>query len=161
MPEEKVRIHTIKTAAKYLELTRGAIHTAIRTGKLKATRAKGYQNMAGGHEVKYFINQNDLDAYVKSKHNHQLRVKNGELLFDPDKGIYSTDGAASFLSKELGIDYPRNRVYYLIRRGLLRVKKYGASFLLQKEDLLAVAERERAVGHIIKHDAHVDQSKTA
>lgn len=126
---------TITEAIEYSKISRPAIYAALKKGKLKAVK-RGYF---------WQFTRENLDAYRVSKYNRDDREFNGERIFSPEKGTFSIGQAARILGYELNSPYTPQRLYYLIRRGELKVSRFGSSFIISKEVLIKLIEREKGV----------------
>ena len=129
---------SLAQAAEYSHVSRQAIYLAIRKGEIKAEK-----RLIGG-KMQWIITQENLDAYRASKYIREKRVYNGKKLFDLSENRWSTLHAHKVLSQMLGRPYPLHHIYYLLRTGKLRADKCGAAWVITKESLLEIYEKELA-----------------
>ena len=135
---EKHEYLNMKEATQYARISRPAVYAAMQKGKLKAKKV--------GHFWQF--TKEDLDAYRLSKYNRDERCFNGEKIFSIEKGTFSITQAAKIMSHELNAPYNRHRLYYLIRRGQLKVSRFGCSFIIKRETLIDLIEKERGLVHV-------------
>lgn len=125
---------TVAQAADLSHVTRQAIYSAIRKKQLNA-QIIGKQ---------WYVTVEDLEKYRLNKYNRDLRKRDGEFIFDMQKGHFSVHQVAKILSSALGKSYPSQRIYYLMRMGYLKAFKSGAAWVIKKEDAVRLLEQERA-----------------
>lgn len=128
--------NSLAQAAEYSHVSRQAIYVAIRKGEIKA------EKRLVGKKMQWIITQEDLDAYRASKYIREKRVFEGKKLFDLSENRWSTLHAHKVLSQMLGRPYPLHHIYYLLRLGKLRAQKYGGAWVITKESLLELYEKE-------------------
>lgn len=122
---DKCTFFTLQQAATYAKVTRQAIYLAVKKRGLIAHK-KGNR---------WFITQEDLDAYRASKYD---RSKNAP--HKMEQGEFSVLQAAKILSLPRseggsGQLVPDHHIYYLIRVGELKAFKKGSSWVIRKEEL--------------------------
>lgn len=123
---------TLAEAAIYARVTRQAIYKALRNRGLKAKKV--------GH--KWMLTKAHIDEYRANKYNRDLRVVNGELVFDMDKGEFSATQVCKVFSATLGRPFSLQRIYYLLRTGQLRSFKKGATWVIKKDDAVRLLQEE-------------------
>lgn len=106
---------TVQEAAKYLKISSQGIYIAIKKGRIPTVRW-GQQR---------FISKPHLDKYRKSKWKR-------ESTYNKSKGEISVVEGA----KRLKI--PVQKLYYLMRRGIVPYTKKGRAYILNKETLKKV-----------------------
>jgi excisionase family DNA binding protein len=126
---------SMREATQYTKVTRAALYAAMKKGRLKAKKV-------GFH---YKISIQELDRYRMHKYNRDERTVNGERIFDVEKGTFSVHQASKILSEELKKPYSTQRLYHLIRTGQLKAGRYGVTFIIQREDLIELIEKEKQV----------------
>lgn len=124
---------TVSQAAQLSHVTRQAIYSAIRSGRLTAIV----------HQEMWYVTTADLETYRISKYNRDLRKLNGEYVFDLEKGHFSVQQVAKVMSAALGRSYPAQHLYYLLRSGYLQAFRVGKTWVIKKEDAIALLEEER------------------
>lgn len=115
---------TISQAAKKNGVTRQAIFFAIKMKRLNATKENDT----------WLLSEKDLKEYSKNKYCRSKSRKEGQLIFDKDKGYYSISEAAKYLGKNT------NHIYYLVRMGSLKSHRQGTSIVIQDVELHKYAE---------------------
>lgn len=105
--------------AKFHGTTRGAIYTAIRSGRLKASFDSG----------EWIITREDYQHYVRNKYSRKYTKINGEWLFDKEKGEYSVNEASKLLKVNA------NQVYYFCRNKTLPSTRKGYAYVIQLKDI--------------------------
>lgn len=128
------KIFTVIEAAKYAHVTRQAIYVAFYKGKLKASK---YKNTLR-------IKKSDLDEYRLNKYNKQIIKHEGYSVYDFEKGHFSVQHVAQVLSEMLRRFYNPQKIYYMLRTGQLRGFKKGYSWVISREDAIALYENEKA-----------------
>lgn len=117
---------SIQEAADLRKVTRQAIYVAIYINRLKAHKE-------GNH---WRINLKDLEDYDNSLFSREFTRCDGELVYDPSKGILSIDQA----HKLLGV--PKQKLYYATRKGYLRASRKKSSWVINYFDLMVYKSRE-------------------
>jgi hypothetical protein len=135
MKEKEDDYLEMRQITEYIHLQRAAIYAAMKKGRLKGKKIDG----------RWKISRRDLDIYRLTKYDRDIRTVNGQKLFCPEKGTFSVNQCAKIVSDELKRDYAMQRVYYLIRTGQLRCHKVGATFIVRREDLIDLIEKEKRV----------------
>lgn len=120
---------SLSQAAKYARVSRQAIFLGIQRGYIVGAKK----------DNKWHITKKDIDTFRENKRNGDLREVDGEPLFDVDGGYYSV----SQVSKVTGVHI--NRIYYLIKKGRLKVIRKGVAVIITKKeaDLLYLKEKDR------------------
>lgn len=126
---------TVSQAASLSHVTRQAIYSAIKHGRL----------IAKFHEKNWYVTTADLESYRISKYNRDLRKRDGEYIFDLEKGHFSVQQVSKVLSAALGRPYPAQHLYYLLRTGDLQAFRIGKTWVIKKEHAVALLEQERGV----------------
>lgn len=135
MDEEKPKVFMkLYDVAKFANVTKQSIYLAIRKGKLRALKV----------ERRWEITSENLEEYAKNKYSRKNSRIKGELVFDSAKGELSLQQAREFLSQELQVNVPLQRLYYLMRLGKLKSFKKGGAYVLMKEDVLSILKQEIA-----------------
>jgi len=115
-------------AALFLNVTRQAICVAMKKGRIKG-KMKNYR---------WSFHIDELKDYRKSKYDRTLsKDKEGNLILDPSKGIYSPHQIAKMYN------LPANKVYYWIYSGKLKNKKVGCSYQINIKDIESLPRSER------------------
>lgn len=131
---------TLDQAAEYAKITRSAVYAALRKNKFQA-RKRGRN---------WIISRQQLDDYRMNKYNRDDRKVNGEKVFDIERGYFSVGQVATLFSneyKKMGINkiYPRNRLYYLLHQGLVKAHKIGAAWVIHKDEIIRIFEKETGI----------------
>ena len=125
----------MKDVTQYTHTGRAAIYSAIKKGRLKARKEGRF----------WKISPEQIDRYRITKYNRDEREINGEKIFCVEKGTFSASQVAKIISDELKIPYRVQRVYHLIRSGQLKAHRVGATFVILREDLRELIEKEKNV----------------
>lgn len=125
----------LKQAAQYAHVTRQAPYVAVKNGKIKAIMKNR----------KWYISKKDLDEYRANKYNPDFKMREGEFVFDMDKGHFSVQHVSKVVSHALGHEYPFQHIYYLLRTGQLKGFRKGRAWIIPKEEAVALLEKE--LGH--------------
>jgi hypothetical protein len=138
MIEKKMIFESLSQAAKYGRVTRQAVFLAIKKGSLRAEKKliKG--------KVQWTITQEDLDDYRAGKNCCEKRQYEGCKLYDIKNNRWSVLHASKAISHMLGRSFPAHRIYYLIRKGEVRVAKYGCSIVISEAAVMDLYEKEKA-----------------
>ncbi|HXF90940.1 MAG TPA: helix-turn-helix domain-containing protein [Candidatus Nitrosotenuis sp.] len=112
-------ILSITDAARCLNVTRQAIHVAIRQKKLRASK-EGYQ---------WRIDLKDLQQYEFMRWSRDLSIYDGRPLYDKSEGEYSVKQAA----EKLGM--PFQHVYYAARLGRIKSFRKGNAIVIKEQDI--------------------------
>jgi excisionase family DNA binding protein len=118
-------ILTMTQAADYARVGRQAVYRAIKSGRLKAKLVN----------KRYQIATDDIDSYRANKYSREGN-------YDIAGGYYSVTHVCKALSDTLKIAYPMNRLYYLLRTGILKGNKKGGIWVIEKEAAMALYEAE-------------------
>jgi excisionase family DNA binding protein len=129
LPEE---FFSLKDAAEYAHVSRQAVYLAIHKRGLKAKKVDG----------QWRISRKDYDEWRAQKYNRDLVKQDGEFLFDLDKGTLSVNQAAKVISESLKRHYHAQHLYYLLRLGKLKAMKKRTTWVLFKEDVVDIIEKE-------------------
>ena len=97
---------TVLEACSFLKVTRQAIYAAMKKGRLNVLKSNG----------RLFFSREDLEKYVKNKYKIRYTKFN-------DNEI-----SATHLAKLKKI--PEQRIYYLIRKGMIPVRRVGGSYAI-------------------------------
>jgi hypothetical protein len=108
----------------------------VKKGRLKAEIHK-----VNGRLCLKILKQ-DLDDYRSSKYNRMHRNVEGQKLFSMEENRWSVLMACKVISQMLGHPFHPCRLYYLLRKGILKGYRVGGAWVLKKEDLLEVCQRE-------------------
>lgn len=114
-------IMSLTAASQLSHRTRQALYLAIFKGRLKAKKVEG----------RWKLTIKDLRDYEESRYSRAHSRRDGELLYDKKKGLYSI----TQVSQTLNISY--NKVYYSIMSGKLPAQRKGASYVIHKDDVAA------------------------
>jgi excisionase family DNA binding protein len=123
---------TLTEAAKYAHVTRQAIYKALRERGLKAQKI----------DNRWLLRKGDIDEYRGNKYNRDMRMVNGQLIFDMVKGEFSVMQVCKVISATLGRPFPPQRLYYLLRSGQIKSFKKGSAWIIKKEDAVALLQEE-------------------
>lgn len=123
---------SVPEAAQIAHIQRQSVYIAIKKKALSA------------HKIgrRWFTTLKDLENYRLNKYNRDNRVVNGQLVFDMAKGEFSLQQVCKIFSESLNRPFPMQRLYYLARTGQLPSFKKGASYVIRKEDAVALLEQE-------------------
>jgi len=119
-------IITIPEAARMTNVTRQAIYLAVKIGRLKAYKSK---NM-------WQINIKDMQEYNTNKYSRMHHtILEGKKLYNETKGPYTVEKVANMLCVD------RQKIYYEIRCGRLKVHKYGSAFVIYESEVKKYADK--------------------
>lgn len=118
---------TVLEAAKMLGVSNQAIYIAVYKGLIFTQRSPKNR--------KIMIKIADLEAYKKSRWLQDNLKRDGELVFDQSKGIYSVTKTADLL----GI--PESRIYREVNSGVLKAHKKGKFWVIHIDDIRNYEER--------------------
>lgn len=125
---------TTTQAAEEANVTRQAIIQAIIPGRLKAIKINDG----------WYVSREELLIYQQSRWSrHKKRGRDGNLIYDPSQGRYSSVQAAQFMQNALGIPYPLQRIYNKINSGALEHTRYNSSYIIKGESLQNLLDWER------------------
>lgn len=141
MTEKNDEFYSLSEASAYARVCRQAIFAAIKKKQLKAEK-RMVTNQDGTCRLSWVILKKDLDAYRASKYNREKRVVDGEKLFDIANDKWSVWHAAKTLSGMMGKSYPSTHIYYLLRTGQLRGSKKGGAWVIRRQELVDLYNRE-------------------
>ena len=111
---------SVTEAARINGVTPQSLYILITENKLKASKnSKGVWTVALA----------DLEEYRRNRYSRTKSTFDGELLFDNDKGFYSTAQTA----KILGV--PAQKIYYATRIGMLKATRKGAAWVIHIDDI--------------------------
>lgn len=122
--EQIEEFFSLRDAAKYAHMTYQAIHEAITRGKLTATKVNG----------KWHIFRHDLDNYRANRYNRQERKQRGVPVYDAEKGEFSVQQICKIISHQSGVPFPDQKLYYLLRKGIVKSMRKGAAWVIPKEE---------------------------
>lgn len=126
-------VYDAYTAAEVCHIQPQAIYMAIRKGRLQCT------HNVGGRIV---ITGKQLREYRESRFQPGNRRVSGAQLIDLDKGILNVFYARKAICEVLP-GYTTQRLYYMLRTGLLKSKKVGTAYIIMADDLAVFIEKER------------------
>lgn len=121
------KVFSITEAARMHGVSRQAIHVAIDKKRLKATKDPKSGRLK--------IAVADLEEYHRTKYSRKFSMRDGKLLFDMEKGLYSVAQAAELI----GVN-PWD-IYYSIRKGKLKPSRNGAAYVLHIDDIKAYQKK--------------------
>lgn len=131
-----VEIFTLRKAAKMCNVTKQALYVAFRKHKLKVIMKN----------KRIFVTQKDLDDYRINKYNSDFRKRDGELVFDLSKGHFSIHQALKGLGEEVPThSITKQRLYYLLRTGQVAGFRKGKAWIIMKDALNELLEKEKAL----------------
>lgn len=125
---------TLTDAAEEMRSSRQAVYIAIRKGRLKAAQIHRH----------WWVRRGDLTEYRSMRYCRLYSTYQGEPLYDLEKGEFGPEHAAKYLG------VPKNKIYYLITKGELRVSRRGHHYILLKDML-----DEYAKGKVGKNDPQI------
>lgn len=125
-------ILSLREAGLHAHVQRQSIYLAIKKGRLKATKVNN----------RWRIKLLDLDDYRCSKYNRDYRTINGELVFDMEKGEFSVQQVCKVMCATLNRQFSMQRLYYLLRIGQVKAFKKGSTWVILKEDAVALLDIE-------------------
>lgn len=125
-------VFTLTQAAEYAHVTRQAIYLAIKKDKIPAVKVSGL----------WSIRKEDLDGYRLNKYNKQLLKRDGENVYDLERGHFSVQHVSKIIASMLKRPYPAMHIYYLLRSGQLAGFRKGRSWVIAKEAAVALYEKE-------------------
>jgi excisionase family DNA binding protein len=112
-------------AADHGHVSRQAIYSAIRAGRLSATKV--------GKTL--YILRSDYDEYRMTRYNPMRRSAGGMRLIDFEAGQYTVQVAAKIMAELTNQPFPSSKLYNLIYAGYIRAYRYGKAWVLMKEDI--------------------------
>ncbi len=118
---------TITEAATFCGLTRQSVWKCIKMGLLKAVR----------ESRTWYTTKQWLEDYQAQKYSRLKKKIDGVKLFDFTEGRLTAKQAADLV----GLDY--QRMYYLLRIGVIPGDKVGGQWLIRSKDIKAHAEQLR------------------
>jgi hypothetical protein len=130
-------------AAAEAKVTRQAIYAAMKYRGLKAEKHRG----------RWFLSRQDLYDYRANKYNRDMRKKDGEYVFDAEKGLFSVPQVQKVISDAIGKPYPAQHLYYLLRTGKLKGFRKGAAWIIEKIDAIELLENTMAKEGLKKRSA--------
>ena len=119
----KTEVVSISEAARINGTSRQAIYGAIDKKRLKATKDPKSGRLK--------ILLADLEEYRRTKYSRNFSKKDGKLIFDKKKGLYSVGQAAELIGVNPG------DLYYRIKKGELKSSRNGAAYVLHIDDIKA------------------------
>lgn len=123
---------SLSEVARYTNVTRQAIYVAVKKKKLSAVKVSG----------RYRIFKKDVERYQLNKYNRDLRMEDGELIFDTQKGFFSIRQVCQMISSEMDRSYSVQHLYHLVRSGQLKAFKRGYAWVVRLEDVRQLALKE-------------------
>lgn len=118
---------SIAEAATLKNVTPQALYIAIKAGKIKVCR----------DSVRWLVTEEEVDSYMKNRGNKAFSMHNGKLKFDIKNGKIDTKTAMELCG------FDKNKLYNYLRRGKISYEKIGAAYVIDKEDLLRLAQSIR------------------
>ena len=129
---------TITEAAEYLGVTRQAVYVSIKKRRIKAQIINRW----------WRIKNQDLIFWKENRFNHNhRRDAQGNYLFDNIK-TFSTATAAKLISEKLDITFTEQRLYYLLRGGIIKHYLYGKTKIIKIEDIDKYVEQTKKINEI-------------
>jgi len=125
----KTEVVSISEAALINGVSRQAIYGAIDKKRFKAIKDPKSGRLR--------ITLADLEEYRRTKYSRNFSKKDGKLIFDKEKGLYSVAQAAELI----GVD-PWD-IYYSIRKGELNPSRNGAAYILHIDDIKVYQKAHR------------------
>lgn len=119
------RMLTLSQSADSLGISTQALYLAIRKGRIPTVLVDEKNR---SFSQRKYIKWGDLIEYRKNRYNRELREKNGKLIFDHEKGLYSPKQLAEATGK------PLQRIYYLMRMKFLKYSRNGCSYVIDIKD---------------------------
>lgn len=116
--EKPTKMFTIAQAAEQLNISRQAVHFAIRRGRMKCNREK--------RPIR--ISKENIDEYNQTLFSRSASKYDGELRHDNSKGFYSPTQLAHLFSVNV------QRVYYYIREKKIKATRKGGSWVIHIDD---------------------------
>jgi len=113
-------ILSISQASKRYKVSRQAIFLCIQKGRLKASVI----------DKKWRFTVNAWNEYIDSKYHRRFSVRDGKKMYDIDEGILSP----SMISERFGIH--KQKVYYLVRKGIIPSERIGSAYIIQEQNFL-------------------------
>lgn len=100
-------------------------------------RAKGkvifYQKPG---RFRHYVSWAQYQDYMLKRYCREITTRlDGHRVFDLEAGRYSVPIAAKYLGSKMGYDFPDQKLYYLIRRGVIPARRIGWHWTLDFEDL--------------------------
>lgn len=131
--EPPSEFNTLKAVADYYGISRSAIVMAIRKNRLKAVKIKN----------RWLILRSDMEEYRKGRFSRNYQTHEGKLVFDKEKGLLSLRQVRDMFRETLGMNYPNQRLYYLLRLGKLKAFRCGSTWVVNLSDALDLLDKER------------------
>lgn len=123
----KPKVVSISEAARMHGVSRQALHVAIGIKRLKATKDP--------KSGRFKIAVADLEEYRRTKYSRKFFKRDGKLVFDKEKGLYSVAQAAEIIGVKSW------DIYYSIRKGELKSSRNGAAYVLHIDDIKAYQKK--------------------
>lgn len=106
-------------AAKKQNITRQGCYVAIKKKRLKAEFK----------DFRWQIRPEDIEAYVQSKYKKEHSTRNGKILFDKSKGLYSVKEVADIVGKAPQF------IYHQLRKDRILGIRKGATWIIQASEI--------------------------
>lgn len=135
--EPPKEFNSLKAVADYYAMSRSAIVMAIRKKRLKALKNKN----------RWLVLRIDMEEYRKGRFSRIFQTHNGKLVFDKSKGLLSLKEVRDMFQESLGMNYPSQRLYYLLRLGKLKAFRCGSTWVVRLPDALDLLEKERTASN--------------
>lgn len=121
MPESREKDWvSVERTATILRSTQQNVYELIKRGRLSCRKKDGTLTQ---------VYLPSIDNYLQNKFSREYAKVNGELVYDLDKGRLSVLMVAKMLK------ITPQRVYYLIRHGVIKAEKRGWYTVVHQEDL--------------------------
>ena len=117
--EQLERLYSVKEAAKLFRCTPNSIYSMIRTQRINTYRT--------GKE--HYVKKGEIELYLKRRYKRDSQMKDGEYLFNPEKGRTSLTATA----KQLNLKYCT--LWHAMQRGLLKFEKVGSTYIVNQSDI--------------------------
>ena len=115
----------VSQACKRYNVRRQTIFLSIYKDRLKAKKVKN----------KWWFTVGAWKDYQKSKYDRSYSMKNGKHIYNIEEGIMSP----TMISQQYGVN--KQRLYYLIRQGVIPCQRVGCSYVVCKEDVFQNFEK--------------------
>lgn len=129
----KTHTITMKEAGEYLNLSKQAIYNAVKKKRLNPIKEKD-DDIKNPKGFKYMFLQSDLDHYRETKFDRSVTTMDKE-----GRQIYCGQIISLPQASDLS-NIPREHLYWAIREGKLKHKRYKLTYMLHKKDVLEYAK---------------------
>lgn len=100
-------------------VSRQAIFLCIHNKRLKAKKVNG----------KWLFTVQAWNDYTNSKYHRKFSIRDGKKIYDADEGRLSP----SMVAEHFGLD--KQKLYYLLRKGIIPHKRLGAAYIISRQDV--------------------------